>query len=97
MLTLGTGTVLQPILLGLILIPEKVKPHKVWSCCGAGWLCEQAYPQQYHPFSLLSITSQQIIPSADNNSLDRNTKAGSAHGSVAMATLAQKMCLSSTI
>lgn len=87
------------MLLGLTLMPapEKVKPHKVRSCCGAEWLCNQAYPQQHHPFSLLSVTIQQIISSADNTSQDRNIKAGSTQGSVAMAMLAQKMSLSSTI
>jgi len=37
MLTQGARPVLQPLLLGLTLTPapEKVKPHKVESCCGA--------------------------------------------------------------
>lgn len=94
MFTQGTRPLLQPMLPGLTLIPapEKVKAHKVQSCWGPEWLCDQAYPQ-HHPFSLFSITSHQIISPADNTFQDRNTKPGSTQGSLAMATLAQKMHL----
>lgn len=98
MLTQGARPALQPMPLGFTRVPapEKVKPRKVRSRCGAERLCDQAYPQQHRPFSLLSVTSQQMVSSADNTAQDRNAKAGSTQGSVAVATLARKMRLSST-
>lgn len=76
MITQGTGPALQLMVLGLTLIPapEKVKPHKVRS----------RKALQHDLFRLLSLTSKQFTPSADNTSQDRKNTAVSTQGSVAL-------------